>query len=235
MLKIENLTRQWNGFQLKNISLNLKQGEYFILLGPCGAGKTLLLETMAGFWRPDKGKILLQDKDITNLPPENRKIGFVYQEGLLFPHLSVKENILFGLRVQKKSFQFQDKIDQFIDLLDMKEIINQKNVLRLSGGEKQKVAMARALVWEPRLLLLDEPCHSLDYILREKVFRILKNLNHQLKIPIIHVTHDPIEANEMAQKIGVMDRGRVIKTGSVKQVLSTSKNGLVSKLLKNGS
>ncbi|HIE43595.1 MAG TPA: ATP-binding cassette domain-containing protein [Candidatus Omnitrophica bacterium] len=218
MLRLEALTRNWGDFRLNEISLELEKGEYHVLLGPCGAGKTLLLETIAGFWRPQKGRIYLGEKDITFLPPERREIGFVYQEYFLFPHLSVKENILYGLKVRKRLVNSKKVIDDFVDLLDMVDIIERRDVTSLSGGEQQKVALARALVWKPRLLLLDEPLHSLDFTIRGRVCKLLRELNKKLAITIIHVTHDYTEAKKVAQTISILDRGTIVDTKTADEI-----------------
>ena len=157
MLEVRELCGTWGQFSLKEISFSIERGEYFVLLGPTGAGKTLLLETIAGFHLPSRGQIRLDGRDITGLPPQLREVGFVYQDALLFPHLTVKENLRFGLRVKKVPKQEATRrLEEVSELLGLSDLLH-RMPRTLSGGEKQKVALGRVLVLRPKLLLLDEP------------------------------------------------------------------------------
>lgn len=202
MLKLKGLTRNWNGFSLKDIDLEIARGAYYVLLGPSGSGKSLLLSTIAGIYLPDKGSISLKGRDITLLAPEKRRIGYVFQKNYLFPHLSVKNNITYGLPYQgHKKKDKQKTLRELNDLLDLGRIIERSDTEALSGGEAQKVALARALAIKPDLLLLDEPISSLDYDNRAGVIETLKRVNKELNMTTIHVTHDTSEANAVAQRI----------------------------------
>ena len=165
MIKIKNITKKWKNFALSNINLEVEKGEYFVVLGPTGAGKTLLLELIAGFHYPDKGKIFINGKDVTYLPPSQREIGFVYQDYMLFPHMNVKDNIAFGLRMKGlKEEEIEERINLLAETCKIKGILN-RYPQSLSGGEKQRVALARALAVKPKILLLDEPLSALDAVM----------------------------------------------------------------------
>ncbi len=213
-LKITGLTRNWGDFALKELSLEAKAGEYLVVLGPSGSGKTLLLETLAGLHQPERGKIELGGEDITNLAPEKRKVGFVYQKYYLFPHLSVRDNLAFGLRYQRLSrAEKHQRIQRAAREVGIEYLLNRPTVANLSGGEMQKVALARALCVEPRLILLDEPLSSMDYHSRENVFPLLLGLKARFQVPILHVTHDHNEALQLADRIAVMFNGRLVQIG----------------------
>ncbi|MFH1853893.1 MAG: ATP-binding cassette domain-containing protein [Candidatus Omnitrophota bacterium] len=211
MLKLKDISRSWDGFSLKGINIDIASGEYFVLFGPSGSGKTLLLSTIAGIYFPDKGKILLKGHDITYIPPEKRHIGCVFQKNFLFPHLSVMKNITYGMIHHKFTKKEMDKtIENLSGLLGLSSLIKRYDTPFLSGGEAQKVALARALAIKPSLLLLDEPISSLDYDNRSSVMETLKKINKELKLTIIHVTHDITEAKSLANKIGNIKNGQII-------------------------
>lgn len=209
MLEIKNLSLDLPNFKLKKNSLNINNHEYFVLLGSSGSGKTLFLETLAGRYSSAKGDIRYKENLISNLPPENRNIGFVYQNFELFPNMSVEDNIRFPLKLRKISKDEQIfKVNHLSKLMQIENIKNRypKN---LSGGEKQRVAFARALIGEPDILLLDEPMSSLDYITKKHISRILKDVYLKYRPTVIHVTHDISEAIFFAHKIGIMNNGKI--------------------------
>ncbi|MDD5505357.1 MAG: ATP-binding cassette domain-containing protein [Candidatus Omnitrophica bacterium] len=216
-LKISGLYKSWDGFSLKDISLEMEEGEYFALLGPCGAGKTLLLNAIAGLYRPDSGSILMQARKITFLPAEKRGIGYLFQKDALFPHLSVKENIYYGLKYHKPDKKYLDAIFQ---LLAIEELLGRRDTVNLSGGEARKVALARSLAVRPRLLLLDEPLSFLDPLSRKKVIESLQSLNKQIGLSIIHVTHDVQEVKGSAKNMAVLFEGAIAQAGPVEKLLS---------------
>ena len=189
MLKIKNLSLDLPNFKLQENSLNINNHEYFVLLGASGSGKTLFLETLAGRYPSAKGNVSYKENLISNLPPENRNIGFVYQNFELFPNMNVKANHL------SKLMQIED--------------IKNRYPKNLSGGEKQRVAFARALIAKPDILLLDEPMSSLDYITKKHISKILKDVYIKYKPTVIHVTHDISEAMFFAHKIGIMNNGKI--------------------------
>jgi len=231
-LKITGLTRNWGDFALKELSLEAKAGEYLVVLGPSGSGKTLLLETLAGLHQPERGKIELGGEDITNLAPEKRKVGFVYQKYYLFPHLSVRDNLAFGLRYQRLSrAEKHQRIQRAAREVGIEYLLNRPTVANLSGGEMQKVALARALCVEPRLILLDEPLSSMDYHSRENVFPLLLGLKARFQVPILHVTHDHNEALQLADRIAVMFNGRLVQIGPAREVFWQPKTRQVARFL----
>jgi ABC-type sugar transport system ATPase subunit len=209
MLKIESLSLELPSFSLRENSLSIDDCKYFVLLGSSGSGKTLFLETLAGRYKDAKGKILCDDLVISDLPPEKRNIGFVYQNFELFPNMNVEENIKFPLKLKKVDLDIQnEKVDKLVDLLQIKDL-KKRYTKNLSGGERQRVAFARALVAEPSILLLDEPMSSLDYITKKRVSSILKDVYTEYKPTVIHVTHDISEAMFFAHNIGIMNNGKI--------------------------
>lgn len=212
MLKIKGLSNDWGRFQLEDINLEIEEGEFLVVLGPSGAGKTLLLESVAGFTVPDKGEIRLDDRDITTLPPEERNMGFVYQDFALFPHLTVRENIGFGLDRDE-----EEKVEKLASFLDIDHLLDEEP-LTLSGGEKQRVSLARALAPNPNYMLFDEPLSSLDERIQEKMRREIKKIHEERGLTSIYVTHDQTEAMVLADRIAIMMNGRVIQTGDPEEV-----------------
>ncbi|KXB08394.1 hypothetical protein AKJ55_01085 [candidate division MSBL1 archaeon SCGC-AAA382M17] len=228
MISIRGLSRKWQDFKLEDISLDVKDQEYFVILGPTGAGKTLVLELIAGFHEPDEGEIRMGQKDVTNLSPQERDVGFVYQNYSLFPHLTVEENIEFGPAVQKVS----DKRvgERKIGIMDTLDISHLKDRYpkTLSGGEQQKVALARALILDPKILLLDEPISALDVPSQEEVRQRLKDIHRESEITTIHVTHNREEASWLGDRLGVMSDGKIVQIGSPDEVFRKPKSEFVA-------
>jgi spermidine/putrescine ABC transporter ATP-binding subunit len=191
------------------LSLDVCQGEFLTLLGPSGCGKTTTLRMIAGFVKPDEGRVWLHGEDITEVPPDRRNIGMVYQQYALFPHMSVFENVAFGLRVRKlPTREIRSRVEAALDRVRLRDLTG-RLPRTLSGGQQQRVALARALVIEPRVLLLDEPLSNLDAKLRREMQLELRRLQHELAVTTIYVTHDQGEALAMSDRIAVMNRGRV--------------------------
>ncbi len=231
MLSIRDLSKKWADFSLTNIDLDVKEREYFTVLGPTGAGKTLMLELIAGFHRPDKGEIWINDKNITDFPPEQRKVGFVYQDYLLFPHLNVEENVKFGLRLKKvPKLETDKKIQRTMNLLGLTHL-SKRLPRTLSGGEQQKVALARALVLDPDVLLLDEPLSALDVPTQERLRGELKDLHEKSGITTIHVTHDHVEAILLGDRIGVLSDGKLIQVGEPDEIFRKPKSEFIAKFV----
>jgi len=218
MIQIKNLYVDLNDFRLQDINLSVSEGEYFIVLGPTGAGKTVLLESIAGLYPIKSGEIWLRGKEVTRLEPEKRGISIVYQDHVLFPHLSVKDNIIFGLKLHKQTKQEAEAVLDWIgELLGISHLLNRKPDT-LSGGEQQKVALARALSIKPEVLLLDEPLSALDPETREGVQKELRQLHNHLKVTTIHVTHDFEEAIALGDHIAVLGEGCIKQVGTPEQI-----------------
>ena len=215
MIEIESISRKWKNFSLDNLSLKIESGEYFVILGPTGAGKTLFLELIAGFHSPDTGRILIEGKDVTNLPPEKHDLVFVYQDYSLFPHMSVKRNIEFGMRMKK--IKSQEKLLEAARDLGITNLLG-RHPLTLSGGEKQRVALARALVTDPKTLLLDEPLSALDPRTQESARELLLALHKNKKLTVLHITHDQTEARIMADRIAIVMDGKLMQVGIPEEI-----------------
>ncbi|CAK7028771.1 molybdenum ABC transporter ATP-binding protein [Tissierella sp. P1] len=211
MLEIKNIQLRLGRFALNNIDLKINLGEYFVILGPSGSGKTVLLETIAGLYRPDSGNILYNKNDITLLPPEKRDIGFVYQDYELFPHMTVEDNIIFGLKIRGMNKKIiLEKLYKLVSMLKIEHLLK-RYPNKLSGGEKQRVALARAIIISPKILLLDEPLSALDIMIKPTLQQEIKNIHKEFKSTIIHVTHDIEEAIFLADRIGIMSDGNLLK------------------------
>ncbi|HIH36812.1 MAG TPA: ABC transporter ATP-binding protein [Methanocellales archaeon] len=232
MIEVRDLCKDWKEFSLKDITLDVKKGEYFVILGPTGAGKTLLLETVAGFHIPDKGNIWIEGCDVTLIPPEKRKIGFIYQDYALFPHLTVEQNIAFGLKLKRtsKSNMNMARLKGIMDWLRISHLAH-RYPATLSGGEQQKVAIARAIAIEPQILLLDEPLSALDSRTRDYLREELKRIKKEFDITMVHVTHDQTEAMFLADRIGVMMDGEIVQVGTPREVFNKPINERVAEFV----
>lgn len=229
MIKVSDLCVDLGDFLLENIDLDVKPGEYFVILGPTGAGKTVLLESIAGLYRLKRGRIWVGGEEVTQLEPEKRGISIVYQDQMLFPHLSVRDNITFGLKLRKASGQdIKSTLSWLVELLDIDHLLHRKPDT-LSGGEKQKVALARALSIKPQLLLLDEPLSALDPENREGVQRELRRLHNRLKLTTVHVTHDFEEAIALGDRIAVLGDGRIHQVGTPEQIFRQPNSEFVAR------
>jgi molybdopterin-binding protein len=229
MIAIKNLKVNLGDFFLQNINLDIKPGEYFIILGPTGAGKTVLLEAIAGLYPVLEGEVWIGDKEITDLSPEKRGIGIVYQDQALFPHLSVEKNIAFGLKMRKcPNNEAKAKIDAIGEVVGISHLLK-RSPATLSGGEKQKVALARALVTEPKVLLLDEPLSALDPETREKMQGELRDMHRKVAVTIIHVTHDFEEAIALGHRVAVLNDGCIAQTGTPEEFLRRPSSEFVAR------
>ncbi|WP_461866704.1 tungstate ABC transporter ATP-binding protein WtpC [Thermococcus sp.] len=231
MLQVKSLSKDWKEFRLREISFEVKKGEYFIILGPSGAGKTLLLEVIAGIFSPDKGRIFMDGVDITELPPEKRGFAYIPQNYALFPHMTVYNNISYGLKIRKTpKIEIDKRIKEISDILGIDHLLHRKPKT-LSGGEQQRVAIARALVIEPELLLLDEPFANLDVQTRGKLIDEMKRWRKELGFTALHVTHSFEEAISLGDRVGVMLDGQLIQVGTIREVFSRPVNEEVAKFL----
>ncbi len=227
MLSVRNITASFGEFALRDVSFEVAEGEYFVLLGSSGVGKTVLLETIAGMHAPDSGRIYLDGADITGEGVRKRRLVLVYQDRSLFPHMTVRWNISYGLRSRGvRGAAARHRVEKLAKDVGVKRLLERRPGA-LSGGEAQRVALARALAGEPRCLLLDEPISSLDVKSRGRLRSLLRALNRQGHT-MLHVTHDYEEALSLASTIAVMDNGRIIQIGAPLEVLRHPKSEFVA-------
>ncbi len=229
-LELVGIRKEFPGFTaIEDLDLHIPAGQFFALLGPSGCGKTTTLRLVAGLDEPTKGKILLGGKDITDTKPHERPINTVFQSYALFPHMSVLENVAFGLR-QRKVAEPLAKAQQALSLVQLDHLASRKPQ-QLSGGQQQRVALARALVNRPSLLLLDEPLGALDLKLRREMQIELKAIQVEVGLTFLHVTHDQEEAMDMADTVAVMNKGRIEQMGAPEALYDRPKTVFVSKFL----
>lgn len=228
-LKIQNVNKKIGEKQiLKNVSFEIKQGEFFSILGPSGCGKTTLLRMIGGFDIPDNGVILSDDVNLLELAPNKRKVNTIFQTYALFPHLTVFENVAFPLRIKKmKEADIREKVNKYLALVKLEEHAK-KYPVQLSGGQKQRVSIARALINEPSVLLLDEPLSALDAKLRQHMLVELDAIHDEVGITFIFVTHDQQEALSVSDRIAVMKDGEVLQVGTPFEIYEAPVNAFVA-------
>lgn len=231
-LKIENISKIFEkGRGVKNISFQLEKGELVSFLGPSGCGKTTLLNIIGGFVKNDSGSIYLEDKDITECPPEKREIVTVFQNYALFPHMNVVENVKYGLKYRGYNKEEQIKLaKEYLKIVGL-EGYEKNSVGELSGGQQQRVALARALVLQPKILLLDEPFSNLDAKLKIAMREEIKELQKRLGISMIFVTHDQEEALSISDRIVVMSNGEIVQIGKPEEIYYSPKNRYVAEFI----
>ena len=226
---IESVTKEYGEFKAVNdISLEIKSGEFFTLLGPSGCGKTTLLRMIAGFNKIDKGEIKFDERIINNLPPQKRNIGMVFQNYAIFPHLTVKENVAYGLKPRKvKGAELEERVTNAMKLMQIDQYAD-RLPSKLSGGQQQRVALARAVVITPDILLMDEPLSNLDAKLRVEMRTSIKKLQKSLGITTVYVTHDQEEALAISDRIAIMNQGKVMQTGKPETIYRKPINRFVA-------
>jgi spermidine/putrescine transport system ATP-binding protein len=231
-VQLVDLVKRFGDFTaVAGVNLEMPPGEFFSLLGPSGCGKTTTLRMIAGFERPSEGQILLDGVDMAQTPPHKRDVNTVFQNYALFPHLSVEENVGFGLKYQKASKEeTQDRVRKALELVQM-SAFTKRRPNQLSGGQQQRVALARALILNPKVLLLDEPLGALDAKLRKRLQIELKTLQEEVGITFIYVTHDQEEALTMSDRIAVMSQGRVEQVGKPKEIYEEPATAYVADFL----
>jgi len=221
MIEFDRVSIALGDFLLDDVSLSIRNGDYYCIMGPSGAGKTIILEAIAGLLVPDSGRILHDGYDVRDIPPEKRRIGLVYQDYSLFPHMTVEKNIAFGMRMRRLPKPEIGK--QVQHLMKQFEItpLAQRAPLTLSGGEQQRVAIARALAIDPELLLLDEPLSALDPVTRARFIDILRSLHRDHGLTIIHVTHDRRDAASLGTRLAMIIDGRLVQEDRVETIFSS--------------
>ncbi|MDP1417714.1 ABC transporter ATP-binding protein [Peribacillus simplex] len=231
-IKIENVQKAFGEtIAVDHLNLEIKEGEFFTFLGPSGCGKTTTLRMIAGFYYPTKGVVRFGDKDMTRVPPEKRNTGMVFQNYALFPHMTVFENVAFGLRVRKvSSADLQRRVLDALQKVRLESYSN-RQVSQLSGGQQQRVALARALVIEPEILLLDEPLSNLDAKLRDEMRVEILRLQRDYKITTIYVTHDQAEALSMSDRIAVFNYGVCHQVGTPAEIYNRPANDFVASFI----
>lgn len=232
LLTLKNIKKSYEQkCVLENINLSINEGEFFTLLGPSGCGKTTLLRIIAGFVQPENGVVIFANSNITTVAAEKRNIGMVFQNYALFPFMNVFDNVAYGLKIKKESNKFiKQQVNKYLKLVKL-EGYNNRDVSELSGGEQQRVALARSLVMQPKLLLLDEPLSNLDARLRDKMRIELKEIQSQLGITTIFVTHDQSEALTMSDRIAVFNQGECIQIGTPDEIYSKPRNKFVANFI----
>ena len=233
-LRIEGLSKRFDSvLAVDHVSLNIPKGEIFALLGSSGCGKSTLLRMLAGFEKPTEGRIFLGEQDITELPPYERPINMMFQSYALFPHLSVWDNIAFGLkRMGMPKDLLAERVDKMLDLVQLRTFASRKPA-QLSGGQQQRVALARSLARNPQMLLLDEPLGALDKKLREQTQFELVNIIESVGVTCVMVTHDQEEAMTMASRIAVMSQGRILQLGTPTEIYETPNCRFVADFIGN--
>ncbi len=230
IIRIEGVAKHFGGgvIAVDSVDLDIADGEFFALLGPSGCGKTTLLRMLAGFETPTSGRILLDGEDITHLPPNRRPVNMVFQSYAVFPHMSVRQNVGYGLKVDGVDQRETDtRVGEALEMVRLGEF-GERRPDELSGGQRQRVALARALIKRPRVLLLDEPLSALDKKLRSEMQFELVRLRNEVGITFIMVTHDQEEAMSMSGRIGVMDGGRIVQLGRPQDIYETPANRFVA-------
>ena len=232
IIELKNIRKSFDdNLVLDDISLQVKENEFLTLLGPSGCGKTTTLRIIGGFESPDSGQVIFNGQDISKIPPYERQINTVFQKYALFPHLNVFDNIAFGLKIKKLGKdEIKSKVEEILRLVNLKGFEN-RGIEFLSGGQQQRIAIARALVNEPKVLLLDEPLGALDLKLRKDMQRELKNIQKRVGITFIYVTHDQEEALTMSDTVVVMDEGSILQIGTPVDIYNEPKNEFVAQFI----
>lgn len=230
MISVERLWVKAGAFSIRDVTFHVGSGRRLVILGPTGAGKSILLETLMGVRRPEAGRVLIDGRDILPLPPEKRCISYVPQDLALFPHLGVRQNILFGLRL-RRGVSVGPLLRELVEAFHLEGVLERSEIGSLSGGERQRVALARALIVSPRVLFLDEPFSALDRVSRLETVATLGALTKKLGTTVVHVTHDIEEASAFADDLAILIEGRLVQHGTREEVLFRPKSRAVARLL----
>ena len=232
MLELKNIRKAFDGkVILDDISLSIEDGEIVSILGPSGSGKTTLLNLILGITDIDKGKLVYNGQDLTNVPMEKREFNIVFQDYALFPNLNVYQNITYGLR-NRPEISSKEEVEDLIALLGLEEHL-EKRIGQLSGGQKQRVALARTMVMKPKILLLDEPLSALDGVIRESIKERIKTIAKEYNLTTIIVTHDPEEALTLSDRVMIINEGQIAQYGKPEEIIERPQNGFVRKFILN--
>ena len=232
-IRLENVTKSYNkkNTVIENLNLTIEDGSFTVLVGPSGCGKSTTLRMIAGLEDITSGRLKIEENDVTKTDASKRDIAMVFQNYALYPHMTVRENIEFGLKNKKVEKEKREKlITEVIDVVGLREYLNVKPG-NLSGGQRQRVALARAMVKNPKVFLMDEPLSNLDAKLRNQMRTELIQLHQKLKSTFVYVTHDQVEAMSMADKIVIMNKGKIMKIGSPKKIYQNPKNLFVAQFI----
>ncbi len=229
MLRINKITKKFSNFSLGNIDFSVKKGECTAILGPSGSGKTVLMEIVAGIQKQSSGELFLQGENISDTLAENRNISLLYQSYMLFPHLNVYENIAFPLKLRKDK-KTPEKVKQMASLLKIEHLLH-RSVHNLSGGEKQRVALGRAIIFEPKVLLLDEPTSAIDSFMKRKVLRLIRDIQKDFQLTVLLVTHSIDEAIYLADSFVFLKNGQQLQKGKKFEVFNNPKNSFIADFL----
>ncbi len=231
MLHLKNISLQAGQFHLKDISLDVSPADYFVLMGPTGSGKSLLIKSICGLISAEQGRIIIDGTDITKIEPKNRQIGYVPQDSALFPHLNVQRNLAFALEIAGAAHsEINHEIEKIVDTLNISHLL-ERSTVNLSGGERQKVALGRALLRKPKLLVLDEPVSALDEPARAEICRILRQVQQSFSLTTFHVCHSIAEARLVSDNMGIMSNGELIQVDTLDNIIKKPANQQVEKLL----
>jgi len=232
MIRADRISFRVGDFKLRNLSLEVRAGTYFVLLGPPGSGKTLILECLCGLRPIASGRIFIDDREVSALEPRARGVAYVPQDYALFPHLTVRQNIGFGLhRWGRAGSRVREKVEQIAGILDITRLLKRR-IAGLSGGEKQRVALARALVMEPKVLLLDEPVSALDEQMRQSVCALLHRMQREFGLTVIHVSHNLEEAFSVADHAAILRDGLLQQVGPLGELLRRPANAFVARFMR---
>ncbi|MDH3634933.1 MAG: ABC transporter ATP-binding protein [Gammaproteobacteria bacterium] len=228
-VKLSSIVKRFGDFTaLHELDLEIQEGEFLSLLGPSGCGKTTTLRLIAGFIQPTQGTILLGDEDVTRVAPQHREIGMVFQDYALFPHMTIAQNIGFGLQERRyPKAQIDERVKELLDLIHLSDV-GDRYPAEVSGGQQQRIAVARAVAYPPRVLLMDEPLGALDLKLRETMQLELRRIQQELKITTVYVTHDQTEAMNMSDRIVVMNTGRIEQIGGAEDIYNEPRTRFVA-------
>lgn len=235
MLEVKNLTKYYGDhLAVQDLSFSIDEGDFATLLGPSGCGKSTTLRTIAGLISPTEGTITLRGEDVTDLPPDQRNIGMVFQSSALFPHMTVKENISYGLKMHGLDDEVGSRVTEYLDLVEMSGYEDHLTT-ELSGGQQRRVSIARALAYEPDILLLDEPLTGLDRVLREQIRNEIKQIQREINVTTLFVTHDQQEALSLSNQIIVLNNGQKEQEGRPKSLYENPKNTFVAEFIGKSS